>query len=678
MTGETISILEGNTFVVSDRSGNFDADPSLPSGLFHEDTRFLSKWVLSLNGKPLTTLGVDNVRYFMNRFFLVPDTGTIYVDSDLSVIRERRVGAGFHEDVTVLNHRREPIEIELAFAVGADFADLFEVKDALAKKGTRYNRLEDGHLILGYRRERFVRETVISASNGATMTEDSIHFRVRLAPHGRWTACVEVVAATDVLGKRSQHTKYGHQHTEGTPGGVRLEEWMQAAPRLVSSWPSLARTYERSLIDLASLRYFPKLLPGDALPAAGLPWFMALFGRDSILTSFQTLPFTPRLAAVTLQTLAHRQGRRDDAFRDEEPGKILHESRLGEMTAFEERPHSPYFGSADATPLFLILLDEYERWSGDTKLVLALEAHARAALRWIDDYGDRDKDGYVDYQRRNDQTGLLNQCWKDSWNSIQFSDGTMPGFPRALCEIQGYVYDAKVRCARLARQIWKDAALADRLEAEARRLRERFNEDFWLEDRGYFALARDGSTGRMVDALTSNIGHLLWSGIVDDDKADRVVAHLMGERLYSGWGVRTMAVGEVGYNPVGYHVGTVWPHDCSFIALGLRRYGYAKEAARLATDILEAADAFDSRLPEAFAGYERELTRYPVAYPTACSPQAWSTGAPLLLLRVLLGMEAVDGRLLVDPAVPRSIERIEVLDIPGRWGHADAFARGRI
>jgi glycogen debranching enzyme len=677
MSGQTVNILEGNTFVVSDRRGDIVAAPDAPEGLFHEDTRFLSRWRLSIDGKQLTPLSVDNVRYFISRFFLVPATGTVYVDSDLSVIRERSVGGGFHEDLTILNHRGEPVELSIELEADSDFADLFEVKEALPKKGERYRRVQDGRLVLGYRRERFVRETWISATGGVELEERGVRCHVTIPAHGRWSTCLEVVAATDVLGEVTTRTKYGHGSGEGRPAGVDLGEWLRAAPRLVTSWAPLERTYERSLIDLAALRFFARLISGDPVPAAGLPWFMAVFGRDSILTSFQALPFAPRLAASTLKLLAINQGQRIDPFRDEEPGKILHEMRLGEMTAFEERPHSPYFGSADATPLFLILLDEYERWSGDTRLVRALRPNALAALRWIDAHGDRDGDGYVDYERRNQETGLLNQCWKDSWNSIQFSDGSMPGFPRALCEIQGYVYDAKVRCARLAREVWNDPALADRLLAEAASLRRRFNRDFWLDHRGYFAVARDGASGRMVDSLTSNIGHLLWSGIVDPEKAEAIVTCLMGPRLYSGWGVRTMAEGEAGYNPVGYHVGTVWPHDCSFIALGLRRYGYHAEAARLALGILEAAPFFDYRLPEAFAGYPRELTRFPVEYPTACSPQAWATGAPLLLLRVLLGLEPMDGRLLVDPSVPASIERIELLDVPGRWGHADAFARGR-
>jgi glycogen debranching enzyme len=391
------------------------------------------------------------------------------------------------------------------------------------------------------------------------------------------------------------------------------------------------------------------------------------FGRDSVITSYQSLHVVPELAASTLDVLASLQGTREDDFRDQEPGKILHELRFGELTAFEERPHSPYYGSADGTVLFLILLDEYERFTGDADRVRRLEPNARAALSWIDEYGDRDGDGYVEYARRNTETGLENQCWKDSWNSILFADGTLAKLPRATCELQGYVYDARLRCARLAREVWGDEALAQKLEGQAAELKQRFNEDFWLDDRGYYALALDGDK-RLVDALTSNIGHLLWSGIVLDERADQVVAHLLGPRLFSGWGVRTMALGDGGYNPIGYHQGTVWPHDNSLIAAGLRRYGYDDEAATIASAILEAAEYFLGRLPETFAGYERSLTQYPVEYPTACSPQAWATGAPLLLLRVLLGLEARSGAIAQHPVLPEGIRKLALHNLPSSAG----------
>ncbi|HEX7897148.1 MAG TPA: glycogen debranching N-terminal domain-containing protein [Planctomycetota bacterium] len=663
MSEQNVNILEGNTFVVSDRRGDIEASPSAAEGLFRDDTRFLSRWVLTVDGKRADVLSVENLRSDEVQHFLVPGAGTVYINSVVSLIRKRKVADGFHEWLTIFNHSDEERALTVRIEADSDFADLFEVKDALKKKGTCYRAVDGGRLVLGYRRERFNRETAISSDPPADFDDRGLVFRAVVPPQGSWTCRLAVEAL---------------RSTRGGSQGPRpsLDRWSQEAPRLVSSWRSLERTYERCLEDLAALRFYPLLVKG-ALPAAGLPWFMTVFGRDSLITSLQALPFTPDLARTTLLQLAEWQGSTIDDFRDEEPGKILHELRMGEMVAFEERPHSPYFGSADSTPLFLILLDEYERWSGDEAVVRQLEFAARAGLEWIDKYGDRDGDGYVEYERRNAETGLENQCWKDSWDSIKFADGRLAKLPRACCEIQGYVYDAKMRCARLARRFWNDRALADRLEAEAARLKKKFNEDFWIERGGYYALALDGDK-KQVDSLTSNIGHLLWSGIADTDKAASCVRHLMGKRLNSGWGIRTMAEGDAAYNPIGYHVGTVWPHDNSMIALGLRRYGYRREAARVAHAMLEAAHFFQGRLPEAFAGYPRSLTNFPVEYPTACSPQAWSTGAPFLLLRTLLGLEPVEGRLLVDPALPESIERIELTEIPGRWGRADAFGLGRL
>jgi glycogen debranching enzyme len=678
MSSNTVSILEGNIFVVSDLRGDIDASPTDTTGLFAWDTRMLSRWILTIDGVRPNGLSTDDLDYYSIQFFLVPGTGTIYVDADLSILRKRMVGNGFHEDLTILNHKNTPVDLAVRIEAGSDFADLFEVKDALPKKGQYYQRVEGNRLILGYRREQFERETWVTASAPATVDEHGLSFSVHIEPHSEWTTSLDVVAAKAFSGVHIPQVKHQHKEAEAKPEMQKdLEQWRSNAPRLICNWEWLERIYKRSLTDLAALRFFPAMLPGRALPAAGLPWFMTVFGRDSLITSFQALPFTPELAETTLLALATRQGTMIDDFRDEEPGKMVHEVRFGEMTAFEERPHSPYYGAADVTPMFLILLDEYERWSGNAELVRKLKPEALAALHWINTYGDRNGDGYVEYDRRNKETGLENQCWKDSWNSILFADGSLSRLPRATCEIQGYVYDAKRRSARLARLFWNDPELAERLEKEAAELKRRFNEDFWLPEREFFALAIDGD-GRKVDALTSNIGHLLWSGIADEAKAKICVHHLMSDRLFSGWGVRTMAEGEGGYNPIGYHVGTVWPHDNSIIAWGLRQYGYREEAAKIATGILEAATYFKGRLPEAFAGYRRSLTQFPVEYPTACSPQAWSTGAPLLLIRALLGLEPIGDRLLVDPAVPRMVGQLDLLDIPGRWGHMDAFSRGKL
>ena len=677
MSSDLVKILDGNTFVVSDARGDIEASATDPTGLFSFDTRFLSRWVLTVNGQRLDALSTDDLQYFEARFFLVPGTGTVYVNADLSVMRRRVVANGFHEELVILNHRADPVDLEVRIEAGSDFADLFEVKDALRKKGI-YERTIDGDcLILTYRRKTFVRETRITADAPASVDEKGLIFTPTVKPHGRWSTELIVATGLPALEPVLARRALPKRTVVADSMAKNLQTWIDAAPRLDCDDDPLKVTYHRSLVDLAALRFIAPVLPKHALPAAGLPWFMTMFGRDSIFTSLQALPFMPDLAAATLRALGARQGTRLDDFRDEDPGRILHEVRYGELTAFEERPHSPYYGSADATPLYVVLMDEYERWTGDTKLVRDLEYEARAALTWIDEYADLQGNGYISYKRRNEQTGLENQCWKDSWDSISFHDGTLPGFPRATCEMQGYAYDAKLRAARLARKVWHDSGFAERLEKEAADLKRRFNRDFWIEDGQYFAVALDPD-GRQVDTLTSNIGHLLWSGIVDKSKAKAIAAHLVGSRLFSGWGVRTLAEGEGRSNPIGYHVGAVWPFDNSIIAWGLRRYGFKREAAQIAEGILTAAEFFDGRLPEAFGGYPRGMTKYPVQYPTACSPQAWSTGAPLLLLRTMLGLEPIDAYLVVDPALPDTIGRIELLDIPGRWGRIDAFARGRV
>ena len=673
-----VKILDGNTFVVSDGAGDIEASMTDPTGLFSFDTRFLSKWVLTIDGQRLNPLSVDDMQYFESRFFLVPGTGTVYVDAKLSVIRQRAVGGGFHEELTILNHDDKAVDLDVRIEADCDFADLFEVKDALKKQGEYYRRIDDGRLVLGYKRETYERETWISATAPATLDEQGLSFAVHIEPHGQWTTDLHVTPGVGVGGVSMAKPKYERGVKKARPNMERsLDRWLDDAPRLECDWEPLKTTYRRSLVDLAALRFSPPVLAGHSLPAAGLPWFMTMFGRDSIFTSLQALPFTSELAASTLKALGIWQGTRVDDFRDEDPGRILHEARYGEMTAFEERPHSPYYGCADATPLYVVLLDEYERWTGDAKLARMLEPVARAALNWIDAYADLQGNGYIAYKRRNEKTGLENQCWKDSWDSISYHDGRLPGFPRATCELQGYAYDAKMRGARLAREVWKDPDYADSLERQAADLKRRFNRDFWVADGEYFALALD-TDGAQVDALSSNNGHLLWSGIVDKNKAKAVARRLMGSRLYSGWGVRTLAEGEGRYNPIGYHVGTIWPFDNSFIAWGLRNYGFKEEAARIAAGILDAAAFFDGRLPEAFGGYAREVTKYPVQYPTACSPQAWSTGAPLLLLRTMLGLETTGDHLIVDPVLPQGIGHLELLDIPGRWGRIDAFGRGTV
>jgi glycogen debranching enzyme len=660
---EGISILQGDTFVVSDHTGDVRFSRLQPLGLFHRDMRHLSRWQLRLNGRPLDVLTNSTPEYDEALFFLVESVETPDETPPMSLVRRREVASGMIERFDLHNHAFEPVSFELSLLFDADFADIHQVKDR--RKKQVYRRREGDRITLGYRRGDFCRETHIEAK-GAYLTEQSLTFRAEVGPGEVWSAQIDIQ-----VGTRPAMARPRNVHTPEMPN--TLEQWLRDAPRLETDWYDLRRIYHRSLVDLAALRFYSAACDNASILAAGLPWFMALFGRDSLITSYQILPFLPELARTTLRALASTQATTWDDFRDAEPGKILHELRQGELTMFSEQPHSPYYGSADSTPLFLIVLDEYERWTGDAQTVRELEPAARAALDWMDKYGDADHDGYLEYNSRNVLTGLVNQCWKDSWNSVSHPDGRLASLPRATCELQGYAYDARRRTARLAREIWGDEQLAARLEATADALRTQFNKDFWLPEEGFYALALDGDK-KPVRTLASNIGHLLWSGIVPPERVDAFGSLLCGEQMFNGWGVRTVATGQLLYNPIEYHNGTVWPHDTAIAAAGLARYGRREDATRLATAMLEAGRHVDYRLPEAFAGYPRAATLVPVLYPTACSPQAWATGAPLLLLRVLLGVEPGPDGLRTDPHLAGGVGRLAIYGLHYRGTRAHAVA----
>src|SRR5213075_2848252 len=433
-------------------------------------------------------------------------------------------------------------------------------------------------------------------------------------------------------------------------GRVRdsLSAWQLRVPQLRASWEDLGRGFVQSVSDLASLRMRSDNTGIGKLPGAGVPWFMTVFGRDTLITCLQTLLFGPELARTALGVLAELQAKVDDPDIDAEPGKIVHEVRHGKAA---RTWHERYYGTVDATPLYLILLSEVWRWTDDAALVRDLKGPALAALGWIDNYGDRDGDGFIEYERRTEH-GLDNQSWKDSWDSQRFHDGTLAMTPIAPCEVQGYVYDAKRRVAELARDVWRDRELAGRLEREAEELRSRFDRAFWVDDRGgFYALALDGEK-EQVDSLCSNIGHLLWSGIVPPKRVDAVVDQLMGDELWSGWGVRTMSTADAGYNPLAYHNGTVWPHDNSLIAYGLARAARWPEAHRIIRTMLTASGHFAYQLPEVFAGMHRSETGFPIAYPTAARPQAWAAGTPVLLLQLLLGLRPDPRRQVLETVAP--------------------------
>jgi glycogen debranching enzyme len=666
---DTLSVLDGSTFVLGDRRGDLIPGDGREHGFFSDDTRFLSRWALRVNDTPLDLLGLDQSAHFAAQFFLTPRVATDDA-APCSVMRRRCVDRVWLEEITIVNHRLAASAMLVELDIDSDFADLFEVKGATVAQRAVGWRADGDALMLEYSHEGFSRSVTIASSRPAQITRDGMAFEFVLERGGQWTVALHITPCSAQPG-----TSFAARAVSGSVDEVRrakaaeLEEWLSDTPVLETQDADLARTYRASLTDLAALRLQPDLGDPATLPAAGLPWFMALFGRDSLITSFQALPYLPELAATTLRVLAARQAQARDDFHEMEPGKILHELRFGELTATGIQPHSPYFGSADATPLFVILLDEYHRWTGDDNLVRALEPNARAALAWTEDGGDLDGDGYVEYFRRNLVNGLVNQCWKDSGESIQFADGTLASGPIATCEIQGYVFDARRRGARLAREVWGDHAFADRLDALATALQKQFSADYWMPEHGAHAIALDGEK-RQVDSLSSNIGQLLWSGIVGVDEAAATVERLLDEPLYSGWGVRTLSAREAGYNPLGYHTGTVWPHDNSLIVAGLARYGHNEAAARLACAILSAAPHFEHRLPEVFAGYPAELTSVPVAYPSASRPQAWAAGTPLLLLTTLLQLAPATSSASVD--MPGAIGAIALHRKPAQTGSPGA------
>jgi glycogen debranching enzyme len=636
-----LTILEGSTFCVSDERGDL-ADPT--TGFFASDTRFLSRLVLTVNGARPLLLSSNRVDYFSAAFYLRnPVVGGLGPD-EISIARERFVGDGMQDHLVVRNHSRRELEFELALDVASDFADIFAVKDYDFTLGdpehaaplpgavpARYDEHDNEILLADV--DSFPALTQVFFSERGEVDGSTVRFPVVLAPGGEWRLRIDVTASTD--GSRTAPQRAELEFGEELERvRASLSAWRMRVPQLRATWEPVGAAFDRSVADLASLRMADGR-PEGQLFAAGMPWFMAVFGRDTLITCLQTLLFGPELARNALAALAALQATDDDPAADAEPGKIVHEVRTGKAA---RTWFARYYGTVDATPLFLILLSEVWRWTDDAALVRALREPAHRALAWIDEWGDMDGDGFVEYRRRSSH-GLVHQSWKDSDGSQRFHDGSEARGPIAPCEVQGYVYDAKRRVAELAREVWRDRALAERLEADAAALRERFDEAYWCEERGgFYALALDGDK-RRVDSLTSNIGHLLWSGIVPPSRLDAVVDRLMGEELWSGWGVRTMAVGDAGYSPLAYHNGTVWPHDNSLIAWGLARCNRWLEAQRIVRRILEAATHFDHQLPEVFAGFPRSETPFPIAYPTAARPQAWAAATPILLLQILLGLE---------------------------------------
>ena len=626
--------LCGTTFVVSDAAGDVDTGLQMdggPFGLFHDDVRHLSRWRLTVDGRRLRAVG-DASELGPTTSLLAEPGG----ETPGRVLRQRVVAAGLVERVRVANDGDERLRLRLRLDVDADFEPLLRLHGVETA-----GRSEDGEVVTSVRAGALTltqgdagtaRSTTVSCDRATTVDELGVTVELSVAAHGHEDL---VLRATPVVGTsvplRSRAADFD---ATWDAVGVDIDNWLDRHPGPETPYSDLTIACRRGLADLAALRMRSAQAPDHVTVAAGVPWYVALFGRDALLASYFAVPFAPDLAAGTLHALAETQATSYDDTVDAEPGKIVHEVRA--IAGLGDPPAHRYYGAVDATPLFLIVLEEYVAWTGDTGLAIELEPSARMALGWLEDPRVL-HDGWVSYERRS-SGGLVNQCWKDSPTSIRFADGRTAEPPIACCEVQGYTYDALIRSARLADDAWRDPVLARRLRGRAARLKERFDAAFWLADRGHYALARDGQGG-LVDSLTSNIGHLLWSGIVPEERAGALAAQLVDTPLFTGRGVRTMASGEAAYDPLGYHTGAVWPHDTALAAAGLTRHGYRREALLLVEGLVRAAAAFDHRLPEVFAGCSTAEVDAPAAYPTSCRPQAWAAATPLLLARLVLDLQ---------------------------------------
>ena len=657
-------IKDDRTFFLTDRLGDVPLGNQAALGLYHHDTRFLSRLELRLDAQPpvlLHSSTEQNYWQIVELAFPVPvmDPSGLERRENVSLHRSRVLSGSLFERIRVRNFGQQQRSVSFTIEFGADFLDLFEVRGLVRERRGQAQApsVDRNSVVLPYLGlDGQLRSTTLRFSPAPEeLTESRAAFKLELEPGQQLEIAVEIAPSIgdephDRRSMREAEDRLGREYTA----------WKKRATRFRTTNLQLSRFLDRAILDLRMLTATDD--DGEAYIDAGVPWYSALFGRDSILTAYETLTANPQIAWGVIRGLAARQGREVDEWRDEEPGKILHELRVGELARTDEIPHTPYFGTVDATPLWLVLFSAAYRWTGDLDAVRELWPNALAALRWIDEHGDADGDGYVEYRKRS-PGGLDNQGWKDSADAIVHPDGSPAEGPIALVEVQGYVYQAKRRLVRVAEDLGEDD-LARQLEKEAEELRTRFNRDFWMEKEGFYALALDGSK-QPVRTITSNPGHCLWSQVVDPANAPKVVRRLLSPGLLSGWGIRTLARKQAAFDPIGYHTGSVWPHDNALIAHGLKRYGFDREAVSVLDQLASAGAYFPyARFPEVFCGFSSEEVPVPVQYPVACRPQAWSSAAPLLMVRSYGGLtaDAPNKRLfIVRPQLPRWLEQVEIL-----------------
>lgn len=683
--GDTVTLVDGSTFLICDRSG--DVGLLGASGLFMLDTRVLSGWRLTIDGALLQPLAVTPNGPFSATFVGRLDDPSV-ADAPIAVIQRRHLGMGMREDLDVRNHGAVRRQLRIALAVASDYANLFDVKAgrAVASDRVGFQPTDDGVIITpheslerrniehGHIDHGVVASTWISCERPPDRVEaGTMVWEVDLEPGENWENCLVVGVST--AGSNIQPSYRCGEPVDDAIPVSRLRQWRDQITTIETDDVALRRAVDRAAQDLGALRIFDPDHPDRVVVAAGAPWFMTLFGRDSLIASWMALPLDQDLARGVLEELAQAQGTVDDPTTEEQPGRILHEVRFDPSSTRLLGGRGRYYGTADASPLFVGLVAELARWTGMTSTTRALLPAVDRAIEWMEGDGDPNGDGFIEYERR-DPRGLENQGWKDSWDGIRHGDGSVAVAPIALCEVQGYAYAAYRGRADLARALG-DQGAADDLDRRAEDLRARFDERFWLEEQGWFAVGLDGD-GEPITSLTSNVGHLLWSGIVLPHRARQIATRLTEPSMFTGWGIRTLSSDNPAYNPLSYHCGSVWPHDTAIAAAGLARYHCNDAVDTIVDGLLSASEHSDGRLPELFAGFGRHDLPSPVPYPASCSPQAWAAASPLLLVRSLLGLEPdlLVGQLRLRPRLPGRTGRIELRDVPLGDGRLSVIVDG--
>lgn len=655
---ETIVINEGTTFMVTDNCGNVPR--GTPLGLFRSDTRYLNHYILKVNGTDLVPLSFTRKGYIANISLTNPELpmeGQCVPEGTLHILRTMFISSNFYEKLFIKNTNSFPVKLFLTLSYDTDFRDIFEVKSIEhPRRGLRAIMEGDGggNIILRYEGlDNIIRRTEFYFKPAPDIFWDKAVFNVEVAPYETKEVDIEIVMSIGGVPVIRQDFVVAKREIEQS-----YDQWQKMLTQITTDNDHMNNIIETCILDLRSLIIQTK--KGLLVPAAGIPWYDTIFGRDSLITSMQTLMLNPTLARSTLSFLTIYQGNKVDAWKDEQPGKILHEIREGELANLKHIPHTPYYGTIDATMLYIILMSEYYRWTGDIAILSDIRSGAESALMWMSEYGDMDKDGYIEYKRMSEKLGLTNQGWKDSHDSIVFSDGKIAQPPIALCEVQAYAYDAKKRYV----EMFPESDIARIAGKEADILRSRFNDDFWMENKAFYAEALDFEK-RSVDSITSNPGQCFFSGVLDERKAGLVAKRLMEDDMFSGWGIRTLSSKEKAFDPQSYHNGSVWPHDNSLIAWGLKKCGYANEANHVISSLIDACKFFDNRLPELFCGYQRVNGQPPIIYHETCSPQAWASGSIILFIQTMLGLypDAPANILYVKPTLPGWLKYVTVKNL---------------